>query len=242
LKPDELRIMPVELTPGQEARRLLRRHHYGALSTTSQKFAGYPYGSFVDYVTDHQGRPVILISALAEHTRNIHQAPKVCLAVHDAGNQMQALPRLMLMGEAKLIGPDDTHHIRARYLRYFPEVEPLLELDFAFYRIELQHIRYIAGFAQARWVSPTDFLALASQLTDVEESILTHMNADHADALAVYAGREREMHAEAITMIGLDSDGFDLRIGERLQRIEFDGFVADATAARERLVAMARGE
>ncbi|MBT9611693.1 MAG: DUF2470 domain-containing protein [Burkholderiales bacterium] len=233
--------MPVELTPGQEARRLLRRHHYGALSTTSQKYPGYPYGSFVDYVTDHQGRLVILISALAEHTYNIHQAPRVSLAVHDAGSQTQSLPRLALLGEAKLIGPDDTHHIRARYLRYFPEAEPLLALDFAFYRIEPHHIRSIAGFAQARWVSPTDFLALASQLTDVEESILAHMNTGHADALAVYAGRDHGVNAGAIAMIGLDYDGFDLRLGERLQRIEFDGFVADANAARERLVALARG-
>lgn len=234
--------MSFVLTPGQEARRLLRRHHYGALSTTSQKFAGYPYGSFVDYVTDHLGRPVILISALAEHTRNINQSPHVSLAVHDAGSQPESLPRLTLMGEAKLIGPDDAHHIRARYLRYFPEAEPLLALDFAFYRIEPQYIRSIAGFAQARWVSPTDFLALASLLTDSEESILAHMNADHADSLAVYAGRDREMNAEAIAMIGLDSDGFDLRVGERIQRIEFDGFVADASAARERLVALASGK
>jgi hypothetical protein len=231
--------MPVKLTPGQEARRLLRRHYYGVLSTTSQKFAGYPYGSFVDYVTDHQGRPVILISALAEHAHNIYQAPKVSLTVHDSGSQTQALPRLALLGEAKLIGPDDAHHIRARYLRYFPEAEPLLALDFALYRIEPHHIRYIAGFAQARWVSPSDFLALASQLTDTEESILAHMNTGHADALAGYAGRVR---SEMITMIGLDSDGFDLRIGEKLQRIEFDGFVADASAARERLAALASGK
>ncbi len=234
--------MPVELTPGQEARRLLRRHYYGVLSTTSQKFPGYPYGSFVDYVTDHQGRPVILISALAEHSHNIYQAPKVSLTVHDSGSQTQALPRLALLGEAKLIGPDDAHHIRSRYLRYFPEAEPFLALDFAFYRIEPHHIRYIAGFAQARWVSPADFLALASLLTDTEESILTHMNADHADALAGYAGREHGVNTDSIAMIGLDSDGFDLRVGGRLQRIEFDGFVADASAARERLVALARGK
>ena len=234
--------MSIKLTPGEAARRLMRRHHYGALSTLSQKLVGYPYGSFVDYVTDHLGRPVILISALAEHTHNINHAQHVSLAVHDPGSQAQSRSRLALMGEAKLIGPDDAHHIRARYLRYFPEAAHLLELDFAFYRIEPHHIRFIAGFAQACWVSPTDFLALASQLTDVEESILAHMNSDHADALAVYAGHDRAASADAIAMIGLDSDGFDLRVGAALQRIEFDGFVADTGAARERLVALAHGK
>lgn len=227
--------MPVELLPGQAARHLLRRHQYGVLSTFSQAREGYPYGSFVDYVTDHLGRPVILISALAEHTHNINHTAHVSLAVHDPGSQVQSRPRLAYMGEAKLIGPDDEHHIRARYLRYFPDAAQYLELDFGFYRIEPQHIRYIAGFAQACWVNPTDFLALASQLTEVEETILTHMNAEHADALAVYAGAD----AGAITMIGLDSDGFDLRIGARLQRFEFDEFVADTGAARAALIALA---
>lgn len=203
------------MTPGQEARRLLRRHHYGVLSTTSQKFAGYPYGSFVDYVADHLGRPVILISALAEHTHNIHRTARVSLAVHDPGLQAQALPRLTLLGEAKLIGPDDVHRIRGRYLRYFPEAERYLTLDFAFYRIEPQHMRYIAGFAQACWVSAADFLALGSQLADTEDALLQQIN----------AGQETRM-------VGLDCDGCDLCLKDKLQRIEFAGFAADAQAAR----------
>ncbi len=75
------------INPGPDARRLLRRRHYGVLATTSQQFPAYPYGSFVDYVTDHIGRPVILISALAEHTQNINRHALVSLAVHDPGNQ-----------------------------------------------------------------------------------------------------------------------------------------------------------
>lgn len=203
------------MTPGQEARRLLRRHHYGVLSTTSQKFAGYPYGSFVDYVADHLGRPVILISALAEHTRNINHDARVSLAVHDPGNQTQALPRLALLGTAKLIGPDDAHRIRNRYLRYFPEAERYLTLDFAFYRIEPQHIRYIAGFAQACLVSAADFLALGSRLADTEDALLQQLNA-----------------GEEARMVGIDCDGCDLRLKDTLQRIELAGFAADAQAAR----------
>ncbi len=203
------------MTPGQEARRLLRRHYYGVLSTTSQQFTGYPYGSFVDYVTDYLGRPVILIGALAEHTRNINHDARVSLAVHDPGNQAQALPRLTLLGEAKLIGPDDAHHIRSRYLRYFPEAEHYLTLDFAFYRIEPQHMRYIAGFAQACLVSAADFLALGSQLADAEDELLQQIN----------VGQETRM-------VGIDCDGCDLRLQDKLQRIEFAGFAADAQAAR----------
>ena len=209
------------MTPGQEARRLLRRRHYGVLSTASQKFPAYPYGSFVDYVTDHLGRPVILISALAEHTHNINHDAHVSLAVHDPGDQAQALPRLTLLGEAKLIGPDDAQHIRSRYLRYFPEAEDYLALDFAFYRIEPQQLRYIAGFAQARWVSSADFLALGSRLADVEEALLQQIQ-----------------NGQKARLVGIDCDGCDVRQNGALQRIEFSDIALDAPAVQAQLRAL----
>lgn len=218
-------VVRMSMTPGQAARHLLRRRRYGVLSTTSQKFPGYPYGSFVDYVTDHMGRPVILISALAEHTHNIVHHPRVSLAVHDPGDQSQATPRLALLGEAKLIGPDDAHHIRGRYLRYFPEAEPYLALDFAFYRIEPQHMRYIAGFAQATWVSAVDFLALGSQLADTEEGLLQQMQ-----------------YGPQATLIGVDCDGCDVRIDGQLQRIDFAEPAVDAAAVRMQLQALTHGK
>ncbi len=209
------------MTPGQEARRLLRRRHYGVLSTASLKFPNYPYGSFVDYVTDHLGRPVILISALAEHTHNLNHDAHVSLAVHDPGNQAQSLPRLTLLGEAKLIGPDDAHHIRSRYLRYFPEAEDYLALDFAFYRIEPQQLRYIAGFAQARWVSSTDFLALASRLANTEETLL-----------------QKIQDGQNTQLVGIDCDGCDVRQNGELQRIEFNDVAVDAAAVQAQLQAL----
>lgn len=210
--------------PGADARRLLRRRHYGVLSTASQKFPDYPYGSFVDYVTDHLGRPVILISALAEHTQNINHHALVSLAVHDPGFQSEGVPRLTLLGEAKLIGPDDTLHIRKRYLRYFPEAEQYLSLDFAFYRIEPQHIRYIAGFAETHWVSAVDFLALGSHIAEVEDELLQQIQGEHA------------------VLVGVDSDGCEIRHEGELQRIEFAEFAADAAAVRVQCQVLAKNK
>lgn len=192
------------LTPGQQARRLLRRYQYGVLSTLSQTMPGYPYGSFIDYVTDHQGRPVMLISALAEHTRNIHHQPHVSLAVHDPGSLSEARPRMALLGEARLLGPDDGHHIRERYLRLFPESAEYLALDFAFYRIDPQRIRFIQGFAKATWVSPGDFLAMSVNLADAE------------------AGLIEQMRRAGVDVVNVDCDGCVLRREGRLQRVEFD--------------------
>jgi heme iron utilization protein len=206
--------MDKALTSGQQARRLLRRYHYGVLSTLSQTMPGYPYGAFVDYVTDHQGRPVMLISALAEHTHNINHTPRVSLTVHAPGTQTEGRPRMNLMGEAKLLGPDDGHHIRDRYLRHFPEAEQYLSLDFAFYRIDPQRIRFIPGFAQATWVSPGDFLSMSANLADVETSLIEQINRNNG-----------------IAGVGIDCDGFTLRRDGQLHRIEFEAPGYDASAA-----------
>ena len=82
------------MNPGSAARRYLRHHHHGALSTLSRKLAGYPFGSSVPFVLDHAARPAILISRLAEHTRNIHADPRVSLLVHTPGVAVQAATRI----------------------------------------------------------------------------------------------------------------------------------------------------
>lgn len=232
------------MTPAERVRRLLRRQRSGVIATQSQNMPGYPYASFVEYVADQQGRPVMLISALAEHTRNIHHHPKLSLAAQataDSGNgdNVLAAPRFTYLGEAKPVPDEEWAHTRARYLRYLPHVEEYLSLDFAFYRIEPQRIRSIPGFAAAVWVSAGDYLALSSHLGETEEGILDHMNRDHADALRAYCRRFGRIDPQRATMVGIDCDGFDVRADGALVRIEFDAPVLDARQAREALVKLA---
>ena len=102
-----------------DARRLLRARRFGALSTISKRFGGHPFGSIVPFMLDHQGRPLILISRLAEHTKNIDADTRVSLMVFEPGAQVQAEARVSLLGEAaRLVDPDSIHE---RYLRFFPE-------------------------------------------------------------------------------------------------------------------------
>ena len=82
-----------------EARQFLHRSRKGVLSTHSARFAGYPFGSIAPFVVDHSGCPVILISTLAEHTKNILQNPHVSLIVLDDADDMQANARLTVLGQ-----------------------------------------------------------------------------------------------------------------------------------------------
>ena len=76
---------------GDTARRYLRRHHHGVLSTLSKKLGGHPFGSLVPFVLDHVARPAILVSRLAEHTANIDAEPRVSLLVHADAADAQAV-------------------------------------------------------------------------------------------------------------------------------------------------------
>jgi hypothetical protein len=228
------------MNAGVATRAYLRRHHRGVLSTISQRHAGYPFGSVAPYVLDHDARPVILISRLAEHTRNIGADARVSLFVNDPAGDLQAGARLTLIGDAAR-ADHGTALLQARYLNYFPEAGRLFDLaDFAFYRIEPRQLRWIGGFGDIQWIAADTYRPPANRLEEQEQDILAHMNAGHAHNLRDYC---RHFHGKTpgrAQMAGIDCDGFDVRGDGELLRFEFDAPVTDAAAARAALVAMAR--
>ena len=228
------------MSAGAAARAYLRRYHGGALSTISKRLAGHPFGSVVPYVLDHEARPVILISRLAEHTRNIEGDARVSLLVNDPAGDIQAGARLTLVGDAARAG-GGLEALRARYLNYFPDAARLFALgDFALYEIRPRELRWIGGFGDIQWIPAEAYVPPANRLADEEQDILAHMNADHAHNLRDYCRHFHGRTAVEARMAGIDCDGFDVRADGELVRFEFDLPVIDAAAAREALVAMAR--
>lgn len=231
-----------------EARQFLRSTRSGMLSTVSAKFAGYPFGSVAPFVLDQDGQPLILISTLAEHTRNIIANPKVSLLVFAGAEDLQANSRLTLMGDASKVTQDDSQ-LRARYLRYFPQAKGYFDThDFSFYRICIQQARYIGGFGRISWVAGEKLAAPPNELAAQEAGILAHMNADHADSLIAYCQHFRHLTTSSARMLGIDSDGFDVLAGKEADeqadnktlRFTFDQPVTDALSARAALVAMSK--
>jgi len=228
------------MSEGIEARRYLRARRHGILSTISRKFEGYPFGSVATYVLDHEGRPVILISRLAEHSRNIEADPRVSLLVSDAGEDAQASARLTLIGHAACAG-GDLGALHARYLKYRPDAQKLLALgDFSLWTITPRALRFIGGFGDIRWITAASYAPPANALAEREDDIITHMNTEHAHGLRDCCRYYHRRNTEIAIMVGIDCDGFDVRADGGLLRFDFDLPVTDATAAREQLVAMAR--
>ena len=222
------------------ARRLLYHQSFGVLSTHSIDVEGYPFGSIAPYALDYQGQPAILISEIAQHTRNIKHDNRVSLTVFDPrAEDPQAASRLTWIGDAEPIDPSETD-IRKRYLRYFPSAESYFEThDFSFYRISLRRARFIGGFGQIFWIDPSDML-IENPFSKGEHGIVEHMNRDHQKALFHYCKVFDGTKVEAVTMTGIDIEGFDMLADRRKLRIDFDSPIHTSEEARAALVKLAR--
>lgn len=227
-----------------EARQFLRSTRHGVLSTHSNKFAGYPFGSVTPFMLDHNCQPVILISSIAEHTKNIISNPKVSLLVFAEGTDLQANARLTLIGEAAEIENDDAD-LRSRYLRYFPQAAGYFDThDFAFYRIHIHQARYIAGFGKMGWASGAEITSENNAIAALENGMIEHMNADHADSVIAYCKYFYDVNADSAQLIGIDSDGFDVLATVNAQtqtlRFNFEQPISDAQTARAAFVALSK--
>jgi len=231
------------MSRGSEARCRLASCRSGVLSTLSVRHGGHPFGSLVPYALDHAGRPVILVSRLAEHTKNIGADARVSLLAHGAAEDPQAGARVTLLGKA--VAVESTTSGAARYLRIFPDSQRLLALgDFSFFAVEPLSVRFIEGFGGIHWISASDYAPPENSLARSEADIVEHMNTDHAENLRAYC---RHVHGKDVLeakMAGIDCDGFDVRarLGDQFEllRFEFERPVTDAAGAREALVALAR--
>lgn len=228
------------MSNAQEARQMLRAHRYGALSTLSKKFDGYPFGSITPYLVNHDGSLLILISTIAEHTKNIINDPRVSLITHNQrDSHIQTQGRVTVVGTAHLV--EDKAQAGIRYLRYFPEAESYFSMhDFSFYRIVPVAIRYIGGFGKIHWVSTEDYLCLNYALAEQEDGVIAHMNSDHRDTMQRYCQHFHQYAAQQVEMLGIDCDGFDVRADDQIQRFDFTEPVLDAQQARQALVAMSK--
>jgi heme iron utilization protein len=232
--------MPGMSDQARTARMLLKRQSVGVLSTHSVEVEGYPFGSIAPYILNYDGAPTMLISDIAQHTRNIKRNNKVSLTIFDqCADDPQASGRLTWIGNAELVDPSDAK-IRHRYLRYFPSAESYFEThDFSLYCISLRRARFIGGFGEIYWIEP-DAMLLNNPFGETERSIVEHMNQDHQEALFHYCDILKVAKVNAVAMTGIDSEGFDMLADNRKLRIDFDTPISTVEEARATLVKLAR--
>ena len=222
------------------AKKLLREGRSGALATLMAG-SGDPYCSLVNVATAADGAPLLLISRLAVHTRNILADPRVSVMIDERkeGDPLQGA-RVMLMGSAAATADPEAPR---RYLERQPEAEMFASFaDFAFYRVTLKAAHLVAGFGRIVDLEPQDILTEtgdAAELVAAEPEILAHMNADHADAVRLYATKLLGAPDGDWRCVGCDPEGLELQLARTALRLPFPQRVRAPGVLRQVLKQMA---
>jgi heme iron utilization protein len=211
-----------EFDPKTAAKTLMREARSGALATLATG-SGDPYCSLVNVATAADGSPVLLISQLALHTKNIAADARVSLMLDERkeGDPLQGA-RVTLMGVAAKTESADA---RRRYLTYQPEAEMFAGFaDFAFYEVKLKGAHLVAGFGRIVDLKPGDLLtdlSGAHALVEAEPEVIAHMNTDHAETCRLYATKILGVPDGEWRCVGCDPEGLDLQNGRLGLRLPF---------------------
>lgn len=226
---------------------LLHTARYGAIAVIDPN-TGAPLASRVGVANDIDGTPLILVSMLASHTPALLADPRCSLLLGEAGKgDPLAHPRISLACRARKLERGSAEQARAqrRYLNRNPKAELYVGLgDFSFFRLEIEGASLNGGFGRAYNLTRADLLVESPALdaiADAEQSALDHMNADHREAIAIYARHFGKARGDDKWMLtGLDPEGMDIVSGDAIKRIFFPRKLTDAAELRKMLVEMAK--
>jgi putative heme iron utilization protein len=232
-----------EFDAARLARSLLRRSRQGALATLMPG-NGDPFCSLVNVASHADGSPIPLISRLAVHTKNILADSRVSLMLDERteGDPLEG-SRIMLAGRAELADADDLPVLRRRYLNAHPSAEAFVNFnDFSFFRIRPSGAHLVAGFGRIVDLKPEQFLtdiSDAGALLEAEQGAIDHLNADHRDAMNLYATKLLGAEAADWRCTGCDPDGMDMQAGTKTLRLEFPRRIVTPAALRQTLKELA---
>lgn len=237
-------------THAERCRTLVLSARSATLCTIARDPAGYPYGSLVSLAIDDLGRPLFLLSSLAEHTENLKARADASVLVTEplgAHAEPLALGRVTILGTCMAVPAGERERVKAIFLAQQPRAASYVDFrDFAFYRLEPAALRYVGGFGRMSWVTASAYRAAEPDpLREAAPGILAHMNEDHADANLAYARSLLSIaDAASATMTAVDRYGFELAIttsaGPRAGRIAFDDEVTTSDEARKALIALVK--
>ncbi len=228
-----------ELSVAVAARRLVRGCRSAALaSALGGKRTGWPYASLVTVACDLDGSPILLLSDLADHTRNLALDDRACLLFEAASRlaNPQTGPRVSVTGRFRMTRDDN---IARRFLARHPGAAMYAGFgDFAFYRMTVERAHLVGGFGQATWFGAAKFLIgkeLSNSIGGAEAGIVDDLNRNHADKIAVLARRLFGSKGKAWQVTGLDSEGCDFRCRDTFRRHDFEESAKSVRSLRNKL-------
>lgn len=232
---------------GEEARTILSGTTIGTLATLSED--GSPWASVVAFGTLVDGSPVLALSRLAEHGRNVAADQRASIAVTAPvmGDPLDS-GRVTLAG--RLIQPEGDNAVRAAraaYVAAVPAAPAFIDFgDFTTWVLKVERVRWVGGYG--RMDSTTAEAYSAASPDPVAPNVpraVQHLNDDHADALLDMA-QALGGHPDAVvaTCTSADRYGLDLVVktprGTTITRVGFSKPIHEPDGLRSATVELAR--
>lgn len=198
-----------------DVRTLIQYNHgFAVMSTNSKSDPGFPGGSVVGFAPDEDGRPLFIFSGMSTHTQDLLADPKCSLTVASKEFKGAADGRVNLMGTCKLLPSAEKEEAKALYLKKHPGAFWVEFGDFNFFRMEIEKIRFVGGFARAGSVTPEEYKAAKPDpITEFGSHIASHMNDDHMDStIAMVANAIPGMVVTEAVITSVDSLGMYVKV------------------------------
>ena len=230
-------------TPAKLSRQLLRSCDRATLATRMADDPDQPYASLVMAACGMDGAPLLFLSDLAEHSKNLKADGRASLMLDGTAGMRDPLAGQRITVQGKISACED-EALLERYCRRHPSAEMYRSFaDFKLYRMAVSRVHIVAGFGYIHWVEGQDVLFDLTgfeELAKAEEGIVSHMNEDHLDAIGLICNVIGKQEGVGWLMTGIDPEGADFRRQGRCFRVGFDSAVQNATEARHELVRLTK--
>ncbi len=244
-------LEPVDSGPrrsaAEEARTLVAGTNAATLATLSDD--GSPWASLVAYGALDDGSPVLCVSRLAAHGRNLDREPRasVSVAAQPAGDDVLASGRVTLAGTAERPVGELASLALERYVGAVPAAKAYVGFgDFSLWVLRVDRVRWVGGYGRMASATGADYAtAEPDPVGPAAARAIAHLNNDHADALQVMA-RALGGHpdATAAQCHAIDRHGLDLFVttprGYAFARLPFAEAVTGPGGLRGATVELAR--
>ncbi len=220
---------------------LMRNCREGVLSTVSKKYEGYPFGSFVTFISGADRSIIFYASDIAQHTMNLKNNSKACITLFNLNEgDKQDSARLSLIGDVKKIDKD-IEEISRQFIEFFPESSQYSKMhDFNFYKLDISQVRWIGGFGKIAWLSSTNWNPIRPKWLKQEHSMIEHMNEDHSNSIVSTLNAKLGIKDKHARMLRLTMDGYYVSSKNKIYFLDFNLPSFTAKQYRDKLVEQAK--
>ena len=220
---------------------LMRNCREGVLSTVSKKYEGYPFGSFVTFISGADRSIIFYASDIAQHTINLKNNSKACITLFNLSEgDKQDSARLSLMGDVKKIDKE-VEEISRKFIEFFPESSQYSNMhDFNFYSLNISQVRWIGGFGKIAWLSSTNWNPIRPKWLKQEKSMIEHMNEDHSNSIVSALNAKLGIKDKHAKMLRLTMDGYYVSSKNKIYFLDFNLPCFTVKQYRDKLVEQAK--